>query len=156
MTGQAALGFRKRYLLLREMLLGLGMPDLLTRRTACGAVRSRTPGCSRAAGEQDVYARPEMTASLLDTKSHISGTEIRFGADALLSLLPAVGPVASTAISAYLIWEARRLGISAGALLRMIGNIGMDALISAVPVAGSIGDVFSCQPPQPGPAAAAP
>jgi hypothetical protein len=92
--------------------------------------------------EQEVYARLETVARLLDSKWHIPGTGIRFGADALLSLLPAVGPVASTAVSAYLIWEARRLGISTGTLLRMVGNIGLDALISAVPVAGSIGDVF--------------
>ena len=99
-------------------------------------------GVLRGSREQDDYARLEMIARLLDTKWHIPGTGIRFGADALLSLLPAVGPVASTAISAYLIWEARRLGISKGTVLRMIGNVGVDALISAVPVAGSIGDVF--------------
>jgi len=99
-------------------------------------------GVLRGSREQDDYARLEMIARLLDTKWHIPGTGIRFGADALLSLLPAVGPVASTVISAYLIWEARRLGISKGTLLRMIGNVGVDALISAVPVAGSIGDVF--------------
>ncbi|WP_236033432.1 DUF4112 domain-containing protein [Belnapia mucosa] len=92
--------------------------------------------------EQETYARLEMIARLLDTKWHIPGTGIRFGADALLSLLPAVGPVASTAVSAYLIWEARRLGVSTGLLIRMLGNLGLDALISAVPVAGSIGDVF--------------
>ncbi|GGC70844.1 hypothetical protein GCM10011504_55750 [Siccirubricoccus deserti] len=91
---------------------------------------------------QDALVRLETIARLLDTKWHIPGTGIRFGADALLSLLPAVGPVASTAISAYLIWEARRLGVSTGTLLRMVGNVGLDALISAVPVAGSIGDVF--------------
>ncbi len=83
-----------------------------------------------------------MIARISDTKWHIPGTRICFGADALLSLLPAVGLVASTAISAYLIWEARRLGISTGTLLRMVGNVGLDGLISAVPVGGSIGDVF--------------
>ena len=96
----------------------------------------------RGSRDQDAYARLEVIARLLDTKWHIPGTGIRFGADALLSLLPAVGPVASTAVSAYLIWEARRLGVSTGTLLRMIGNVGLDALISAVPVAGSIGDVY--------------
>jgi hypothetical protein len=99
-------------------------------------------GVLKGSRDQDVYARLEMIARLLDTKWHIPGTGIRFGADAVLSLLPAIGPVASTAISAYLIWEARRLGISTSTLLRMIGNVGLDALISAVPVAGSIGDIF--------------
>jgi hypothetical protein len=89
-----------------------------------------------------VLARLEKTARLLDSKWHIPGTAIRFGADALLSLLPAVGPVASTIVSAYLIWEARRLGVSTGTLLRMVGNVGLDALISTVPVAGSVGDVM--------------
>jgi hypothetical protein len=59
-----------------------------------------------------------------------------------MSLLPSVGPVVSTAISAYTIWEARRLGVSGGTLLRMVGNVGLDLLISSVPLAGSIGDVF--------------
>ena len=72
----------------------------------------------------------------------IPGTGIRFGADALLSLLPGLGPVVSTVISGYLIWEARRLGVSTGTVLRMIGNVGLDGLISAVPVAGAVGDVF--------------
>ncbi len=92
--------------------------------------------------EQEAQARLETIARLLDSNWHIPGTGIRFGADALLSLLPAIGPVASTAVSAYLIWEARRLGVPSGLLLRMIANVGLDAVISAVPVAGSIGDVF--------------
>lgn len=81
-------------------------------------------------------------ARLLDGQWRIPGTGIKFGADALLSLLPAVGPVASTAVSAYLIWEARRLEVSAAMLLRMIGNVGLDSVISAVPLVGSVGDVF--------------
>ena len=88
------------------------------------------------------HARLEAIANLLDSRWRIPGTGIRFGADALLSLLPGLGPVVSTAISAYLIWASRRLGVSTGTVLRMIGNVGLDALISAVPVAGSVGDVF--------------
>jgi Domain of unknown function (DUF4112) len=63
-------------------------------------------------------------------------------ADAPLSLLPGLGSVVSTTISAYLSWASRRLGVSTGTVLRMIGNVGLDALISAFPVAGSVGDVF--------------
>ena len=87
-------------------------------------------------------ARLEVIADLLDSRWRIPGTGIRFGADALLSLLPGLGPVASTVISGYLIWEAHRLGVSTGTMLRMIGNVGLDGLISAVPVAGAVGDVF--------------
>ena len=87
-------------------------------------------------------ARLELIADLLDSRWRIPGTSIRFGADALLSLLPGLGPVVSTVISGYLIWEARRLGVSTRTVLRMIGNVGLDGLISAVPVAGAVGDVF--------------
>ncbi len=89
-----------------------------------------------------VLMRLDAIARLLDSRWRIPGTGIRLGADALLDLLPAVGPVASTAVSAYLVWEARRLGVPAGTVLRMVGNIALDGLISAVPLAGWVGDVF--------------
>jgi hypothetical protein len=96
----------------------------------------------RAALDGRSPARLEVIADLLDSRWRIPGTGIRFGSDALLSLLPGLGPVVSTVISGYLIWEARRLGVSTGTVLRMIGNVGLDGLISAVPVAGAVGDVF--------------
>ena len=88
------------------------------------------------------HARLQRIAQVLDSKWRIPGTGIRFGADAVLSLIPGVGPVVPTVVSAYLIWEAHRLGVRPGTLLRMAANVGFDALISAVPLAGSIGDVF--------------
>jgi hypothetical protein len=100
------------------------------------------PLAPRAALDVGSPARLEAIADLLDSRWRIPGTSIRFGADALLSLLPGLGPVVSTVISGYLIWEARRLGVSTGTVLRMIGNVGLDGLISAVPVAGAVGDVF--------------
>jgi hypothetical protein len=101
----------------------------------------RTPAPRAAPGLRSP-ARLEVIADLLDSRWRIPGTGIRFGADALLSLLPGLGPIVSTAVSGYLIWEARRLGVSTGTVLRMIGNVGLDGLISAVPVAGAVGDVF--------------
>lgn len=86
--------------------------------------------------------RLEVLARLLDSRWQVPGTGIRFGADAIMSLLPGVGPALSTVISAYLVWEARRLGVSTGTLLRMMGNVGLDMLISSVPLAGSVGDIF--------------
>jgi hypothetical protein len=88
------------------------------------------------------HDRLQRIARLLDSKWSIPGTGIRFGVDAVLSLIPGVGPIVPTAVSAYLIWEARRLGVPPGTLLRMVGNVCLDALISTVPIAGSIGDVF--------------
>jgi hypothetical protein len=87
-------------------------------------------------------ARLDLIADLLDSRWRIPGTGIRFGADALLSLVPAAGPAMSTALSGYLIWEAHRLGASRSLLARMIANVGIDAAISSVPFLGAVGDVF--------------
>ncbi len=92
--------------------------------------------------EESVRKRVEAIARLLDSRWRVPGTRIRFGADAALNLLPGLGLVASKGVSAYLILEARRLGVPTGRLLRMVGNVGVDALIIAMPLAGWIGDVF--------------
>ncbi|HYF07378.1 MAG TPA: DUF4112 domain-containing protein [Acetobacteraceae bacterium] len=92
--------------------------------------------------EVGARARLEAIARILDSRWRVPGTSIRFGADAVLNLLPGLGFVASKGLSAYLILEARRLGVPTSTLVRMIGNVGLDALISAVPLAGWAADVF--------------
>jgi hypothetical protein len=72
----------------------------------------------------------------------VPGTNIRFGADALLNLVRGVGRLTSKGMSAYLIWEAHRPGVPMSTLLRMAGNVGVDFAISAVPLVGRVGDVF--------------
>ncbi|MFC3127150.1 DUF4112 domain-containing protein [Pseudoroseomonas globiformis] len=93
-------------------------------------------------GDASNMDRLERLARLLDSRWRIPGTSIRFGTDPLMSLVPGLGPIVSAAFSAYLIVEARRLGVSPGTVLRMIGNVGLDAVISSVPLIGSVGDVF--------------
>lgn len=107
-----------------------------------GRLASKPGPRSQTLQEDRSRRRLEAIARVLDSKWRIPGTGIRFGADAALNLLPGLGLVASKGVSAYLILEARRLGVPSGTLLRMIGNVGVDAVISAVPVAGWIGDVF--------------
>ncbi len=87
-------------------------------------------------------ARLDALARFLDSAIRVPGTNVRFGADALLNLIPGVGTLTSKGMSAYLIWEARRLGVPTTTILRMVGNVGVDFLISAVPVVGWVGDVF--------------
>jgi len=84
----------------------------------------------------------ETRARFLDSAVRVPGTNIRFGADALLNLIPGVGTLTSKGMSAYLIWEARRLGVPMPILLRMMGNVGVDFVISAIPLVGWAGDVF--------------
>lgn len=99
-----------------------------------------TPRLVDDAGIDAAQRRLARIARALDSAFAIPGTRFRIGADALLNLIPGVGFLLSKGLAAYLIWEARRLGAPGRVLLRMLGNLGVDALVSAVPVAGWIVD----------------
>jgi hypothetical protein len=90
----------------------------------------------------ETRVRLNALARFLDSAIRVPGTNVRFGADALLNLLPGIGTLTSKGMSAYLIWEARRLGVPTWTLVRMAGNVGLDFAISAVPIVGWVGDVF--------------
>ena len=94
-------------------------------------------GSERAA----LSARLDRMGRLLDSAVRIPGTRIDFGADAVANLLPGIGPLASKAVSAWIIWQAHRLGAPPALLVRMAGNVALDAAIGAVPVAGWLADV---------------
>lgn len=86
--------------------------------------------------------RVETLARLLDGAVRIPGTDIRVGADAVLNFVPGIGTVAAQGLSAWIVFEAHRLGVPKPALLRMVGNVAVDTLISAIPLVGWAGDIF--------------
>jgi hypothetical protein len=90
----------------------------------------------------EVQHRLDALSRMLDSAVRIPGTSVRVGADAALNLIPGIGTLAAKGLSGYFIWEARRLGVPTSTLLRMAGHVGIDAMISAVPVLGWFGDVF--------------
>jgi uncharacterized protein DUF4112 len=86
-------------------------------------------------------ARITAVAKLMDSLFAIPGTRIRLGVDSLLGLVPVVGDIASQTVAAYLIWEARKLGVSKLTLWRMVGNTLVDTVVGAVPLVGDAFDV---------------
>ncbi len=78
---------------------------------------------------------------LLDNSFSIPGTRYRFGIDPILGLLPGGGDFASFLISAYIIWEAARLGAPQETLVRMLSNVLFDTVAGTVPVVGDFLDV---------------
>ena len=80
-------------------------------------------------------------AKLMDAQFRIPGTNIRFGMDGLIGLVPGVGDFASFLISSYLVSMAVNKGASGFVLARMIFNIVLDALVGAIPILGDIFDV---------------
>jgi hypothetical protein len=89
----------------------------------------------------DSDADIEFLAGLLDDRFQIPGTNIRFGLDAIIGLIPGVGDTISATLSSYLIWRAHRLGASKLTLLRMAGNVAVDTVMGSVPLLGDLLDV---------------
>src|SRR5690349_12479139 len=85
--------------------------------------------------------RVRILSRLLDEQFRIPGTTQRIGLDGLLGLIPGVGDAAGAILSAYILYEAIRLGAPTSVLLRMGVNLGIDAVVGAIPVAGDIFDV---------------
>ena len=87
-------------------------------------------------------ARIETVATLLDTAFGVPGTKFRFGFDGLVGLIPGVGDALTTAVSIWLVKEARVLGAPPQMIARMLANIGIDFAIGAVPLLGDAFDLF--------------
>lgn len=90
----------------------------------------------------DRFAQFEKLTRFLDDAIKVPGTNMRIGWDSLIGIVPGLGDVVSTALSGYLIYQAKQLGASNWVLARMAGNVGLDFLIGAVPVVGDVFDVF--------------
>lgn len=90
---------------------------------------------------EESVARLELLARAMDSAIVIPGTDIRFGLDAVVGLVPGVGDAISAAVSSYLIWEAKKLGAPKWLIARMVGNTLLDATVGAIPVLGDAFDV---------------
>jgi|GEM_PF-338197 len=89
---------------------------------------------------QAVRRRVEALEQLLERAVPIPGIGRRVGLDAIVGLIPVVGDWITGAMSAYLIWEARNLGMTKWQLARMSANAGFDTLVGMVPFAGDLFD----------------
>ena len=86
-------------------------------------------------------ARLEAVAKLLDVAFILPGTNIRYGIDGIIGLIPVVGDLITTAISLWLVREARALGAPWHITARMLGNVALDGVVGMVPLAGDAFDV---------------
>lgn len=88
----------------------------------------------------DVRRRMEAMEKLLERSLTVPGTKLTFGLDSVVGLIPVVGDAIAAALGAYLLWEAKNLGLPKWKLWRMAGNIAFDTAVGAVPVAGDLFD----------------
>ncbi|MXP26904.1 DUF4112 domain-containing protein [Altererythrobacter indicus] len=87
-----------------------------------------------------IRRRIEMVEMMLERSFTIPGINRGVGLDPIIGLIPVVGDIITAAMGAYIVWEARNLGIPKWKLWRMAGNIAFDTAIGAIPVAGDLFD----------------
>jgi len=90
---------------------------------------------------EEELASLEWLADFLDSRFRIPGTNIRFGIDPLIGLLPVAGDAVGAAFSLYIVARLSKLGLSHWTKLRMLLNIALDFFAGSVPVAGDAFDV---------------
>src|SRR5580692_3644235 len=95
-----------------------------------------------AASRRAAFDRLDLLSTAFDTAFILPGTNVRFGVESLLRLVPGVGEALASALSCYLLYEARRLGVPRTLFARMVANVMLEGLVGIVPLAGDAFDVF--------------
>ena len=85
--------------------------------------------------------RLEYLADWLDSRFRLPGTNIRFGLDPILGLIPGIGDGTLALPAVYLIFCAARLGAPRRVLARMGLNVLIDILFGAIPLIGDLFDI---------------
>ena len=86
-----------------------------------------------------IRQRIELMEQLLENITVVPGTRFRVGLDSIIGLVPVIGDLITAAMGAWIVWEARNLGMSKWQLIRMSANVGFDTAIGAIPL---VGDAF--------------
>src|SRR5688500_12871224 len=84
----------------------------------------------------------ELIARLMDNARRFPGTNVRFGLDSIIGLIPGAGDAATSLVSLYILSAANRYGVARATQLRMALNIAIDAVVGAVPLLGDLFDVY--------------
>lgn len=87
-----------------------------------------------------VRRRLEAVEGVLERMFVVPGLNRPIGLDSILGLVPVLGDLVTASMGAWLVWEARNLGMSKFQLARMAGNVGLDTALGAIPLVGDLFD----------------
>jgi hypothetical protein len=91
---------------------------------------------------ESVRRRIEAMEKMLEHLFVLPGLNRPVGLDVILDLIPVAGDLIGTALGAWIVWEARNLGMPKWQIARMAGNVGIDTLLGAIPFVGAVPDFF--------------
>ncbi|HEV2747367.1 MAG TPA: DUF4112 domain-containing protein [Allosphingosinicella sp.] len=87
-----------------------------------------------------VRRRLEAVENVLERLFVVPGINRPVGLDSIVGLVPVLGDVVTASMGAWLVWEARNLGMSKLHIARLAGNVGIDTAIGAIPLVGDLFD----------------
>jgi uncharacterized protein DUF4112 len=79
---------------------------------------------------------------LLDEAFRVPGTNLRFGWDPLLGVVPWLGDLLTAVFSCAIIVQAHRMRVPRVVQFRMLANLGIDLIVGAIPLLGDVADMF--------------
>ena len=91
---------------------------------------------------EEKLTRLRQLSENLDESFTIPGTNIKFGIDALIGLVPGGGDLIGGLFSLYLLRTAIKMKLPNSAILSIMFNVIIDTTIGIVPVIGDIFDIF--------------
>lgn len=80
-------------------------------------------------------------SDLLDSRFRVPRTNLRFGLDFLIGLVPYIGDVITFVFSGMLIITMAKKGVSGMVVVKMVWNIFLDATVGAIPILGDLFDL---------------
>jgi hypothetical protein len=80
-------------------------------------------------------------AVLLDSAFRMPGTNLRFGLDAIIGLIPGIGDLSTPAFAALILVQAVRARLPLVVQARMVLNALVDMLLGLVPIVGDVADI---------------
>src|SRR4029079_17655743 len=78
----------------------------------------------------------------LDEAFRVPGTNVRFGWDAIVGVVPWAGDVVTALMACAIVLQAHHMRVPKVVQLRMLLNVAIDLVIGVVPLFGDIADVF--------------
>jgi len=83
----------------------------------------------------------DLLAHILDDYLRIPGTQIRFGLDGIIGLIPGIGDIIGAMASWIIILAAWLRGVPRVTLARMFTNVAIETIVGTVPILGDAFDI---------------
>ncbi|GAC13626.1 DUF4112 domain-containing protein [Aliiglaciecola lipolytica] len=81
-------------------------------------------------------------ANLSDTAVRIPFTEVKFGLDFLIGLIPGIGDGIMLIVGAIIIVMGKSMGLPTPLIIKMLRNSLIDFLLGLIPLIGDVADIF--------------